>query len=93
MGGETETVSLSSLLQCRGSEHFVTTSEMAAQKWGILTVSMESKRMIYLGMLLGGTIGGYLPTLWGDSYFSFWSLILNAVGAIIGIYIAFKLTR
>ncbi len=53
---------------------------------------MESKRMIYLGMFLGGAVGSYLPTLWGDSYFSFWSLILNAVGAIVGIYIAFKLT-
>jgi hypothetical protein len=54
---------------------------------------MDSKRTIYFGMFLGGTIGGYLPVLWGDSYFSFWSLLLNAVGAIIGIYIAFKLTR
>jgi len=54
---------------------------------------MESKRIIYFGMFLGGAIGGYIPTLWGDAYFSMWSVLLNAVGAIIGIYIAYKLSR
>ena len=44
-------------------------------------------------MFLGGAIGGYIPTLWGDAYFSMWSVLLNAVGAIIGIYIAYKLSR
>jgi hypothetical protein len=54
---------------------------------------MESKRVIYIGMGIGGAIGGYIPALWGDSYFSFWSVLFNAIGAVIGIYIAFKLTR
>ena len=54
---------------------------------------MESKRVIYLGMFLGGAIGGYIPTLWGAPYFSLWSVFLNAIGAFIGIYLAFTLTR
>jgi predicted MFS family arabinose efflux permease len=54
---------------------------------------MESKRLIYLGILLGGAAGGYLPTLWGAEYFSFQTIIGNAVGAILGIWIAFKLTH
>lgn len=56
--------------------------------------NMESKRMIYLGMFLGGLLGGYLPSiLWGASMFSMSTLFGNALGAIIGIYIAFKFTR
>lgn len=54
---------------------------------------MESKRIIYIGMFLGGAIGGYIPTLWGAAYFSLSSVFFNAIGAIVGIYIAFKLTR
>jgi hypothetical protein len=55
---------------------------------------MESKKTIYLGMFVGGLIGGYIPSLvWGASVFSFSSLLGNAVGAFIGIYMTFKLTR
>jgi uncharacterized membrane protein YeaQ/YmgE (transglycosylase-associated protein family) len=55
---------------------------------------MESKKTIYLGMFIGGLIGGYLPSiLWGASAFSFSSLLGNTVGAMVGIYIAFKATR
>ncbi len=55
---------------------------------------MESKRTIYLGMFLGGLLGGYIPSImWGASVFSISALLGNAIGAIIGIYIAFKLTR
>jgi uncharacterized membrane protein YeaQ/YmgE (transglycosylase-associated protein family) len=44
-------------------------------------------------MAVGGAIGGYVPLLWGENYFSFASIIFNALGAILGIWIAFKLTR
>jgi hypothetical protein len=55
---------------------------------------MESKRTIYFGMFIGGLIGGYIPALvWGASVFSFSSILGNAIGAIVGIYIAFKMTR
>jgi uncharacterized membrane protein YeaQ/YmgE (transglycosylase-associated protein family) len=54
---------------------------------------MESKRTITLLMLLGGFLGGYIPTLWGASTFSFSSILFNALGAIVGIWIGYKLTR
>lgn len=54
---------------------------------------MESKRLIYLGMFIGGFIGGYIPSLWGASGFSLQSVIGNAIGAILGIWVMFKLTR
>jgi uncharacterized membrane protein YeaQ/YmgE (transglycosylase-associated protein family) len=42
---------------------------------------------------LGGWIGGYVPLAWGAGYFSMSSIIFSALGAIVGIYIAFKVTR
>ena len=50
------------------------------------------KLMIWLGMLIGSIIGGYLPTLWGASFLSAWSLVLSSLGAIIGIIIGYKMT-
>jgi uncharacterized membrane protein YeaQ/YmgE (transglycosylase-associated protein family) len=44
-------------------------------------------------MFIGGMIGGYVPALWGAEYFSFSSIIFNALGAILGIWIGFKLTH
>lgn len=54
---------------------------------------MESKKLIYFGMIVGSVVGGYLPIVWGGSAFSFSSVILSAIGGIAGIFIAFKLTR
>jgi hypothetical protein len=55
------------------------------------TVSSKSLIWIFLG--IGSTIGGFIPTLWGDSFFSVWSVILTAVGGILGIYIGYKLSN
>lgn len=54
---------------------------------------MDSRRAIYFGMFVGGLIGGYIPALWGDSLFSFASIIGNAVGALFGILVMFRLTH
>jgi uncharacterized membrane protein YeaQ/YmgE (transglycosylase-associated protein family) len=54
---------------------------------------MESKSLIYLGSIIGGVIGGYVPTLWGASPLSFSAIICSAIGGILGIYIFFKISR
>jgi len=54
---------------------------------------MESKKIIWMFAGLGGFLGGYAPLLWGANYFSFASIIFNGVGALLGIYIGFKLTH
>jgi uncharacterized membrane protein YeaQ/YmgE (transglycosylase-associated protein family) len=54
---------------------------------------MSSKIMITLGMMAGSLIGGYIPVLFGDSGFSFTSLFTSGIGAVIGIYVAYRLTR
>jgi hypothetical protein len=54
---------------------------------------MESKRLIYLGMFIGGLIGGYIPSLCGAGGLTFSSILGNAIGAMVGIWAMFKLTR
>ena len=54
---------------------------------------MASKKLIAFGMMAGSLIGGYLPTLFGVSGFSFTSLFASGAGAVIGIYLAYRLTR
>ena len=49
--------------------------------------------MIWLGMVVGSVIGGFIPSIWGAGVLSFSSIILSAVGAMVGIYVVFKLTH
>lgn len=48
--------------------------------------------LITLGMTIGSVIGGYIPILWGDSFFSFASILTSGVGAIAGIVLMYRLT-
>jgi hypothetical protein len=49
------------------------------------------KAAIWLGAGVGGTIGGWIPTLWGAGVFSLWALLLSTVGGIAGIVIVYRL--
>ncbi|MBI3443077.1 hypothetical protein HY008_00195 [Candidatus Woesebacteria bacterium] len=53
---------------------------------------MSDKSLVMLGMIVGSLIGSYIPVFFGASLFSFASLAGNAVGGIIGIVIANRLT-
>ena len=44
-------------------------------------------------MAIGGYVGGYIPSLWGDSAISFASVILSAVGGLAGIWIGYQLSE
>ncbi len=44
-------------------------------------------------MTVGSLIGGYLPVLFGVDSFSFTSLLTSGAGGILGIWLAYKLTR
>ena len=52
---------------------------------------MERKKLMMIGVVVGSYVGGYIPALWGAGGISFSSVILSAVGGIIGIYIGFQL--
>ncbi len=54
---------------------------------------MESKSVIWIGMIVGSTAGSLIPLLWGAGMLSFSSIILSAAGAIVGIWLGFKMTH
>ncbi len=51
---------------------------------------MDTK-LIWLGMFIGSTIGGFVPMLWGAGAFSISSILLTAVGGILGIWLGYRL--
>lgn len=51
---------------------------------------MSTKTLVMLGMTVGSMIGSFIPILWGASFLSYTSLILSAVGGMLGIWIAMK---
>lgn len=53
---------------------------------------MSQKTIIYLGLFIGSTIGGFIPMLWGGSLFSVSAVLLSGAGGIAGIVAGYKLT-
>ncbi len=54
---------------------------------------MSRKSMIMLGMIIGSLAGGYMPALLGADAFSLTSLLGSVAGGILGIWIAYMLSR
>jgi hypothetical protein len=52
---------------------------------------MERKTLVWIGVFVGGSLGGFIPTLWGASSLSLSSVLLTAVGGLLGIWVGFKL--
>ena len=51
------------------------------------------KTFIWLGLLVGGIAGGYVPVLFGSSLFSMASLLGNTVGSVVGILVGYKIAQ
>jgi hypothetical protein len=43
-------------------------------------------------MVFGSFAGSYLPALWGGSIFSLSSILLGAVGGLLGIWAGYKIS-
>ncbi|MCL5003954.1 MAG: hypothetical protein M1352_01640 [Patescibacteria group bacterium] len=54
---------------------------------------MSTKTFVFLGMILGSIVGGYLPAFFGVGIFSFSSIILSGLGALAGIYLAYRISK
>lgn len=49
------------------------------------------KLMIFLGILAGSTLGGWLGALMDHgNWFGGWSILLSTVGALVGIWAGYK---
>jgi uncharacterized membrane protein YeaQ/YmgE (transglycosylase-associated protein family) len=51
---------------------------------------MQSR--IWLGILIGSTIGSFIPELWGADMISYSSLLLSGVGAFAGLWVGYKMS-
>jgi len=49
-----------------------------------------TKRLIWIGIFIGSTIGSFVPLLWGGDLLSFSSLLFSAAGALVGIWVGYK---
>ena len=54
---------------------------------------MSQKSLIWIGLFVGSTLGGMAPGLWGVGFLSYSSVLLTAVGGLIGIWIGFRLGK
>lgn len=55
---------------------------------------MDAKKLIWLGVAVGGMAGAYAPGIWGDAdVFGMASIILSAVGSLIGLWLGFKASK
>ena len=54
---------------------------------------MSTKTLITLGMIIGSLIGGYLPALFGVNPLSYTAILTSGIGAILGIFLGYKLSR
>jgi hypothetical protein len=52
---------------------------------------MSPKKLIWIGLIVGSTAGGYVPTLFGVGLFSLWSVVGSTVGGVAGIVAGYKL--
>jgi uncharacterized membrane protein YeaQ/YmgE (transglycosylase-associated protein family) len=49
------------------------------------------KKLIYLGITVGGAIGSYIPVLFGQDAFSVVSLIGGTIGSFVGLWAGYKI--
>lgn len=53
---------------------------------------MNTKSFIWLGMIVGSSIGGFLPTLFGGSALGMTSVFTTALGGLLGIWAGYKIS-
>lgn len=46
---------------------------------------------VWFAVLLGSTVGGFIPDLWGAGLLSYSALILSAVGGLVGLWLVYKM--
>lgn len=54
---------------------------------------MDRKTAIWIGVFVGSTVGGFVPSLWGAGMLSYSGLIASSIGSLVGIWVAWKVTE
>lgn len=55
--------------------------------------SMETKRVIWIGAVVGSLLGGCVPGLWHAPAWSMSGLLFSTIGGLAGIWLGYRLTR
>jgi len=50
------------------------------------------RRLVWIFVGVGMTLGGFLPVVWGGSALGFASLVFGTLGGVAGLWLAAKLT-
>ena len=56
-------------------------------------IVMRRKFFLWTFISVGSAVGGWLPSLWGASYFSLQSIFLGMVGSLLGIWGWYRLSQ
>jgi len=51
------------------------------------------RTLVIFGMLVGSTVGSYVPMIWGGSLLSVSSILFGGIGGILGIWAGYKLAQ
>jgi uncharacterized membrane protein YeaQ/YmgE (transglycosylase-associated protein family) len=52
------------------------------------------KSLIGFGFMLGSTVGGFVPSAWGDNnFFSPAGMLLSVVGGVVGIWAGYRISQ
>jgi hypothetical protein len=54
---------------------------------------MSSKKIIWLGFFIGSTVGGMVPSIWGDDMISVAAFVGSLIGGIAGIWAGYRITQ
>jgi len=53
---------------------------------------MDTKKLTWLGVFVGSTIGGYIPSLlWGADLISFSGIFGSLIGGMLGIWAGYRI--
>jgi len=51
---------------------------------------MSPKAIYLVAATVGGTVGGFIPMLWGDSGLGAWSILTSTVGGLVAIWLSYR---
>jgi len=57
------------------------------------TVYMDTKKVIWVCMIVGSFLGGFIPTLLGANSMGVLVVLTTAVGGLLGVWAGFTMTR
>jgi hypothetical protein len=53
-------------------------------------IEKRMRARIWLGILIGSSVGGLIPELWGAGVFSYSSVLFSGIGAFVGLLISYQ---